>query len=143
MSRPLIVLPAGLLAAATTIVTLAAPSHAHRPALRTDDVVGTTSAPSGTLRNGCHRYTYTYAVQVPTDDWTLEISIVDRRGLGAASFAFIGPADEKTQTPAYRLCRSSTVPGRFRIRAMLNWYDDPSTPHLVPVPVTRFRLARP
>lgn len=115
MSRPLTVLLAGLLAAATTVVTLAAPSRAHRTdlrtALRTDEVVGTTSAPSGTLRNGCRRYSYTYAVKVPTQDWTLEISIVDRRGQGVASFAFIGPADEKTQTPEYRLCRASTVPG--------------------------------
>lgn len=139
MSRPLTVLLAGLLATATTVVIHAAPSHAHR----TDDAGGTTSAPSGTLRNGCHRYSYTYAVQVPTEDWTLEISIVDRRGHGVASFAFIGPADEKAQTPTYRLCRNSTVPGRFRIRARLSWYDDPSTPQLVPVPVTRFRLARP
>jgi len=143
MPRPLTVLLAGLLAAATTVVTPAAPSRAHRTALLTDEVVGTTSAPSGTLRNGCRRYSYTYAVQVPTEDWTLEISIVDRRGQGVASFAFIGPADERTQTPEYRLCRASTVPGRFRIRAKLNWYDDPSTPRLVPVPVTHFRLARP
>jgi hypothetical protein len=127
------------LAAATAVITLAAPSHA----LGSDDVVVATSASSGTLRTGCHRYSYAYAVQVPTEDWTLEISIVDRRGQGVASFAFIGPADEKTATPEYRLCRASTVPGRFRIRVKLNWYDDPSTPQLVPVPVTRFRLARP
>jgi hypothetical protein len=139
MSRPLSVVLAGLLVAATTTVIRAAPSHAQL----TDDVGGTTSAPSGTLRNGCRRYSFTYAVQVPTEDWTLEVSIVDRRGHGVASFAFLGPADEKTQTPVYRLCRASTVPGRFRIRAQLSWYDDPSTPHPVPVPVTRFRLARP
>lgn len=145
MPRPCTVLLTGLLAAASTVVTLAAPSHAvGSAALRTDDVAGaTTSAPSGTLRSGCRRYSFTYAVQVPTEDWTLEVSIVDRRGHGVASFAFIGVADEKTQASQYRLCRASTVPGKFRIRARLSWYDDPSTPIPVPVPVTRFRLARP
>ncbi|WP_310526435.1 hypothetical protein [Nocardioides sp.] len=131
-------LAAGLSAVATSI-SLAGPVHA----LATDDVVGgTTSAPSGLLRRGCHTYAYSYAVQVPTQDWALEVSIVDRRGHGVASFAYIGPYDEVAETTPFRLCRAATVPGRFRIRSTLNWYDDPMTPIPAPMSVTRFRLAR-
>lgn len=140
MLRPLTVLRAGILGAVATLVALAAPARA----LPADDVVaGATSAPSGLLLNGCHTYSYDYAVQVPTEDWTLEVSIVDRRGHAVGSFLYLGPYDLKAQTTQFRLCRGATVPGKFRIRSTLQWYDDPSTPTPVPVPVTRFRLARP
>lgn len=95
------------------------------------------------LRRGCHTYSITYDVEVPTDDWTLESSIVDRRGKSVASFAVISPNDDAIDTLTYRLCRGATVPGTFRIRSVLNWYDDPSTANQVDVPVTRFRLSRP
>ena len=73
----------------------------------------------------------------------MEVSILDRRGQAVASFAFIGPSDPKTQTISYRLCRGATVPGKFRIKGILHWYDDPSVPNRAYMPVTRFRLARP
>ncbi|UUZ58604.1 hypothetical protein [Nocardioides sp. B-3] len=104
---------------------------------------GNTAANDGTLRKGCRRYHYAYVVRVPTDDWSLEVSIVDRRGLAVASFAHISTVDPDTATVSYRLCRAATVPGKFRIKGTLNWYDDPSVPIPAYVPVTRFRLARP
>lgn len=103
----------------------------------------TITARNQKLRAGCRTYSITYDVEVPSDDWTLESSIVDRRGKGVASFAIISPNDDAVDTLTYRLCRSATVPGKFRIRSVLNWYDDPSTPNQVKVPVTRFRLSRP
>ena len=60
-----------------------------------------------------------------------------------ASFAYLGPADPKTQTSSFTLCRRATVPGKFRIRSILNWYDDPAVAIPAFVPVTKFRLARP
>ncbi len=136
MHRPLTV----LLATAAMLVTLfASPAEAHRDA---DVIGGNTAGLDGILHKGCHRYFFAYAVQVPTEDWTLEVSIVDRRGQGVASFAYIGPSDPKTRTTEFRLCRNATVPGKFRIRSVLNWYDDPSVPIPAYVPVTRFRLAR-
>lgn len=136
MLRPL----TALLATAAALVTmLAAPAEAHRDA---EVIGGNTAGLSGILHKGCHRYFYAYAVQVPTEDWSLEVSIVDRRGHSVASFAYIGPSDPKTQTSEFRLCHNATVPGTFRIRSVLNWYDDPSVPIPAPVPLTRFRLAR-
>ena len=95
MFRPLTVL---LASTATLVTLLAAPAQAQRA----DDVVGgNTAALDGTLRKGCHRYYFAYVVQVPTEDWTLEVSIVDRRGDAVASFAYIGPIDPKTQTSSF------------------------------------------
>jgi hypothetical protein len=78
MPRPHTAPLAGLLAAAATVTSLAAPAQA----LRT------------------------------TEDWTLEISIVDRRGHSVGSNVFIGPQDAKTAASAFRMCRASTVPGK-------------------------------
>ncbi|PUA78963.1 hypothetical protein [Nocardioides currus] len=136
MSRPI----ALLLASAVTLVSLvAAPAAAARD---TEVIGGNTTGLDGVLRKGCQDYRFAYAVQVPTEDWSMEVSIVDRRGQAVASFAFLGPVDPKTRTAVFTLCRNATVPGKFRIRSVLNWYDDPSEPIPAYVPVTRFRLAR-
>ena len=141
MRRPFTALLAASAIAFAMVATLfTSPSEARREA---EVIGGNTAALDGTLRKGCHTYRFAYVAQVPTEDWTLEVSIVDRRGLAVASFAFIGPTDPKTQTTSYRLCRGATVPGTFRIKSILNWYDDPSMPIPAYVPVTRFRLARP
>ena len=141
MRRPFTaLLAAAAIAVALVSTLLTAPSDAHREA---EVIGGNTAALDGTLRKGCHRYHFAYVVQVPTEDWTLEVSILDRRGQAVASFAFFGPSDPKTRTTSYRLCRGATVPGTFRIKGILNWYDDPSVPIPAYVPVTRFRLARP
>lgn len=142
MRRPFTALLAAAAMAVALVATLIAapPSEAGREA---EVIGGNTAALDGTLRKGCHRYHFAYVVQVPTEDWTLEVSIVDRRGEAVASFAFLGPSDLNTRTTSYRLCRGATVPGTFRIKSILNWYDDPSVPTRAYVPVTRFRLARP
>lgn len=140
MSRPF----SALLAVAAVAVALVAALFTAPAVAQPQDVIGgNTAALDGTLRKGCHRYQFAYVAQVPSEDWTLEVSIVDRRGHSVASFAFLGPSDPKTQTTSYRLCRGATVPGTFRIKGILNWYDDPSVPITAFVPVTRFRLARP
>ena len=137
MPRRLTVL---LTVAAALVAMLGAPARASGDA---DVIGGNTAGLDGILQKGCQRYYFAYTVQVPTDDWSLEVSIVDRRGLAVASFAYIGSFDPTTQTAGFSLCRGSTVPGKFRIRSVLTWYDDPSVPIPAYVPVTKFRLARP
>lgn len=141
MRRPFTALLATPAIAAALVATLlAAPAQAR---LQDEVIGGNTAANDGILRKGCHRYFFAYVAQVPTDDWTMEISILDRRGKAVAAFAFLGPSDPKTQTTSYRLCRGATVPGKFRIKGRLEWYDTPSEPIPAFMPVTRFRLARP
>lgn len=106
------------------------------------EVSGRTSARNGTLRKGCRRYRFRYAVTTPHDDWTLDVSIVDRRGKGVMSGAMLGPNDPKSARVTYTLCRWATRPGKFRIRARLTSYDG-SEETVVRVPTTTFRLRRP
>ena len=103
---------------------------------------GTLDAADGTLRRGCHTYSFTYAVQVPYDDWALETSVRDPRGHGVASQAFIGPYDARSRRVTYRLCRGATRPGRFTVTGKLTAYDDPSEGTVVQLPVASFRLRR-
>ena len=116
--------------------------EAEEPGDSTDTATGATSAEDGTLKRGCHTYAFAYALDLPTDEWTLETSIVDRRGDGVASHAYMGPAHPTAQEVTYRLCRWATVPGTFRIRAKLHWYDGEKELGFTKLPVTKFRLAR-
>lgn len=106
------------------------------------EVSGRTSARDGRLRSGCRRYRFRYAVTTPHDDWSLEVSIVDRSGKGVMSAAMLGPNDPKSARVTYTLCRWATRPGRFRIRGKLTSYDG-SEETVVRMPTTTFRLRRP
>lgn len=117
------------------------PSPAETPAA--EPATATVSVPDGVLKRGCRIHKFTYTVDVPTDDWTLEASIYDRRGKGINSQALMGPNDPRTDTLKFKVCRWATVAGKFRIRAVLNWYDDPEVANRVDLPVTKFRLRRP
>ena len=106
------------------------------------EVGGSVQATDGKLRGGCHTYSFDYAVETPYDDWSLETTVVDPRGEGVASHAFLGPYDPKAQRATYRLCRWATRPGRFTVRAKLVAYDDPSEGTEVLLPEATFRLRR-
>jgi hypothetical protein len=106
------------------------------------DAGGTLTASDGTLRRGCHTYSFRYAVEVPYDDWMLETSVRDRRGRGVASHAFLGPYDPRSQRVTYRLCRGATRAGRFTITGTLVAYDDPDRGTTVRLPPESFRLRR-
>jgi hypothetical protein len=86
-------------------------------------VSGQVAAADGRLRKGCKTYAYTYAVTTPTDDWTLEITVRDRRDRGVNAQALLGGSDAASGTITYRLCRWATVPGLFTISGRLIGYD--------------------
>ncbi|WP_107772899.1 hypothetical protein [Nocardioides sediminis] len=106
------------------------------------EVGGSVHAADDKLRRGCHTYSFDYTVRTPFDDWSLETTVVDPRGEGVASHAFLGPYDPQAQRAAYRLCRWATRPGRFTVRAKLVAYDDPSEGTEVLLPEATFRLRR-
>ena len=136
------------LALASTLLGLSATGTPTAPAAATTQAgdgsaTGTTAAPDGVLKRGCNTYHWSYALQVPSSEWTLEVSIVDRQGHGIGSFAFIGPSHPTARGVSYRLCRWATVPGRFRIRSKGVWYDGPTEMGRIDIPLTVFRLRRP
>ena len=103
-------------------------------------VSGTLDAPDGRLKRGCKDYAYAYAVTVPSDDWTFDITLQDRRGKGVNAQSQLGPNDDESGVLSYRLCRWATVPGRFTLRGVLVSYDGDSATN---VEVTEhFRLRR-
>ena len=97
-------------------------------------------APDGRLRRGCKDYRFTYAVSTPSSDWTLDLSMTDRRGRGVNSQALIGPNDATSGTVVHRLCRWATVPGLFTIRGVLVSYD--GTQETTATVTETFRLRR-
>jgi hypothetical protein len=105
---------------------------------------GHTSAPGGTLRPGCHNYTYRYSVDVRSGDWTLETFLRDPRGAGLASGVFAPGSDPRRGRATFRFCRNSTKAGKFTIRAHLHWYTGAdSTEHDIWLKPSHFRLKRP
>ncbi|PVG81834.1 hypothetical protein DDE18_13990 [Nocardioides gansuensis] len=151
---------AALLALASVGVTSPAPAQEDLPETLTSallgsspsseaqaeqqaDATGTTHAPDRRLRRGCHTYWLSYALQLPTDDWTLETSVIDPRGRAVHAHMFVSDDDETTGRGTYSLCRWATRPGRFTITGKLSWYDDPLEPHEVMLPISTFRLRRP
>jgi hypothetical protein len=86
-------------------------------------VSGGLDAPDGRLKRGCKDYAYSYAVTVPSDDWTFDITMQDRRGKGVNSQSLLGPNDDESGVLSYRLCRWATVAGRFTLSGVLVSYD--------------------
>ncbi len=83
---------------------------------------GHTGAPNGVLRAGCHGYRYHWRIHPPTNDWLLETYLRGPGGKHLASGMFDSDSEHKRDHSAFRLCRYSTRPGRFTIRAKLTWY---------------------
>ena len=87
------------------------------------EVSGALEAADGRLRRGCKDYQFTYRVSTPSEDWTFDITLQDRRGKGVSSQSLIGPNDPTTDVLTYRLCRWATVPGIFTMKGQLVSYD--------------------
>jgi hypothetical protein len=102
---------------------------------------GHTAAPDRALRPGCHDYAYRYVIKAPTDDWTLETFLDDPRGETLGSGAFLSDSDPRRGDGVFRFCRYSTKPGRFTIRAKVQWYDG-SQEHRAWFEPSHFRLRR-
>lgn len=95
------------------------------------------------LRPGCRKYRYRYKVDPPTDQaWGLETFLVGPDGEGVASGALYDGADPTKGRHSFTVCRSTTRPGKFKIRAKLTYYDG-YTSHDGWADTTRFRLRRP
>ncbi|HWM75381.1 MAG TPA: hypothetical protein VNQ53_16655 [Nocardioides sp.] len=81
----------------------------------------------GVLRKGCHGHGYGYAVDVPDgDSWSLEVSLVNRKGRTLfQGYELIG-ADPKQGKGRFLYCAHDLRPGRYKVKAELVWshYSD-------------------
>ena len=110
-------------------------------AAQTAEVSGVLQAADGRLRRGCKDYAYSYAVTVPTEDWTFDITMRDRNGKGVNAQSLIGPNDPESGVLPFRLCRWATTPGLFTLKGVLVSYDGYTEETTVTVTET-FRLRR-
>lgn len=112
------------------------------PAAATDPL-GSVSARNQVMRDGCHRYAYTYRVTPPahTSTWSTEIFLVDPRGRKVGSAYYLSPADALTDKASWRLCRSTMVPGKYTMRMKVTFIEiyDLETTWLKP---STFRITR-
>ncbi|HWJ82202.1 MAG TPA: hypothetical protein VNS55_08195 [Nocardioides sp.] len=109
---------------------------------------GRAAAPDQVLRRGCRNYRYHYRVNAPTNSWLVEIFLVSPtgKGLGYQVLNSQDGVDPPKGRRHFRVCRSSTVPGRHKLRMKVTWYypsDLEHTPHTGWVRPTYFRLTRP
>lgn len=128
-----------VLFAMVPIPGLPAPIEPEPP---TYTVSGSTSAADGLLRRRCRTYRYAYAVSTPHDDWTLETSIVDRRGKSVHAAVVFGSSEPKEGVKEFEMCRWATKPGTFTISGTLVSYDDDRTTE-AQLPESTFRLRLP
>lgn len=118
----------GMRAPAAALLGVVVAAVTALPATAYSTAYGHTTSADRRLRHGCHSYRYHYLVKPGTGDWLFETQLYDPDGqqLGTGDFA---PGSDPTEGPGYfRVCSETTHPGRFTIRARLDWYTPPSTP---------------
>ena len=95
----------------------------------------------GVLKHGCRGYVFRYRVRPGNNDWGAEFFLVGpgREGLGTVNRT--SSNDPKRGRGKFRVCRSATRPGKFRIGGKLTIIRgyDKSVHWVKPA---RFRLRR-
>lgn len=106
---------------------------------------GTYSKWKRVLRKGCHDYAYTYNARPPAaagTEWGLETFLLGPRRGHLASDVILGGANAKHGTRTFRICRSSTMPGKFTIKTKLSYKEEPDQ-YAGWVRTSHFRLVKP
>ena len=100
----------------------------------------------GVLRPGCQDYGFRYVAKPgqvqPGNDWSLELFLTDKRGDGVGSVLKDSEIDPRRGRGVYTLCRTTTLPGRFRIRGKLSVFDGYELVDKVWIKPGFFRLRR-
>jgi hypothetical protein len=102
---------------------------------------GRTATKAKILKRSCRNYRYTYAVTPPEGEWALETFLVGPGGVRLAHGAMVIGLDPLVGRDKFRICRPSTRPGIFKIKALLSVQDESGSDYQSGwLPVTRFRL---
>jgi hypothetical protein len=103
---------------------------------------GSVSAQDGVLKRGCRSYQYQYAITPPSDGyWDLSVRVVGPAGR-TLFFSYLHAESALSGTATYRLCRSETRPGRFKLKALVT-VEDSNEQVQGRLPTVRFTLRRP
>ncbi len=122
-------------------VGLAPPARAMETAPEVHPEWGSTSADNGVLKRRCRNYAYRYQLTPPQGDWALETFLIGPGGTPLGSGAMAIGTDPAAGVDRFRICRPSTRPGVFRIRALLSVQDSSGDDYVSGwLPMTKFRL---
>ncbi|WP_372736756.1 hypothetical protein [Nocardioides sp.] len=104
---------------------------------------GETAAKNRVLRKGCHNYKYTYKITPPHGDWGLETYLIGPGGKRLGSGVMAIGMDPKSGKDKFRICKATTRPGVFKIRAKLSVQEWTGKNYQEGwLPVTKFRLRK-
>lgn len=121
--------------------TLLPAGSAH--AVDTKPEWGSVTAESGALKRSCRNYAYAYDVTAPEQGlWDLNVRLVGPGGR-VLWFGYLTEGANPAQgTATFRLCRSKTRPGRYKLKAVVSVQDD-NVNTAGRLPTAKFRLSRP
>lgn len=102
------------------LITVEMPGASAVPARETHPEWGDTAAKNATVKRGCHKYDYTYALTPPDGDWALETFLVGPRGKASGSGYFVTGKDALAGKSSWRLCWHGVKGGRYTIKAKLS-----------------------
>lgn len=85
---------------------------------------GTVKSKNHVLKSGCHRYTYRYRVNAPSDDWSAEIRFISPDGTGLAASKIDSEPQGAKGKRRVTVCRPSTSLGRHTIKMKIIYSDD-------------------
>ena len=104
---------------------------------------GSVSAADGVLRASCRSYAYSYVITAPEDgEWDLNVTLVGPGGRDLWFGYLYEGANPDSGTATFRLCRSRTKPGRYRLRAVVS-VQDGNEYVAGSLPTATFRLRKP
>jgi len=102
---------------------------------------GSISAKDGVLKASCRNYRYHYTVTVPDDGyWDLSVRLVDPRGKKVWFGYLYDGADPDSGRETFRLCRSQSVPGVYKLKAVVSVQDFAGPEQRGRLKTARFRL---
>lgn len=84
---------------------------------------GTVKSKNHVLKSGCHRYTYRYRVNAPSDDWSAEIRFINPDGIGLAASKIDSDPQGAKGKRRITVCRPSTSVGRHKIKMKITYTD--------------------
>jgi hypothetical protein len=116
---------------------------ASATAVETKPEWGSVSADDAVLKRSCRNYPYTYAVTAPEQGlWDLNVRLVGPSGRVLWFGYLYEGANPDHGTATFRLCRSRTKPGRYKLKAIVSVEDSNETT-AGRLPTAKFRLTKP
>lgn len=96
----------------------------------------------GVLYDTCRDHSYGYTVNPGSSEWSLEVTLLAPDGTTEGHDYLYDAADPRSGTSHFQFC-GWEMPGRYKIRATLTWYDDDFNEYESTLPAAYFWMRKP